>query len=550
MNRIKRRSITVRIAVFIILAILPLNLLVIMSTYQSIGALVDQAQITLNSAMRQYMQVLDQRIFAINYYFYNLDTADLDFIRISQGENDSRYMLSQTNLAKKFNSHIQSTGNADAFFYYQSKADDFQLIMPSPYLINDDISDADVRSVIQAYLMDSGLQDAMKWHIIKTEAGDYLIQTYQFRGFYYGALISLDALYEMVNGALTYDRQRIWACDSQEEATVPNGILHAQALSQRAKLALHVTVPRSVVIQTLPLLQWVAIALSLLYLALIPGMFAFLNKHLLRPLNKIKDALMTLKAGQQDYRISKHNYADEFQIINQSFNEMADNIQNLKIENYEKDIATQRMELKNLQLQIRPHFLLNMFNLVYSLAEIEEYESIQKMSLYLSQYFRYIFRSGREMETFRQEFELIRQYLEVSGIRYPDGFEVHYDVDPAMDTLLVPPLLLHNFVENIINYALRDDRAIRISISAHIEDGIASVVIEDTGTGMNEETVQSINNRTFSTMRKEGVHIGIQNSYQRMQHFYGNQSSITVRSGLGEGTSFLILFPCVWEASS
>lgn len=47
---------------------------------------------------------------------------------------------------------------------------------------------------------------------------------------------------------------------------------------------------------------------------------------------------------------------------------MADQIKTLKIENYEKELDRQKMELKNLQLQIHPHFLLNTFNLVYTLG--------------------------------------------------------------------------------------------------------------------------------------------------------------------------------------
>ena len=58
-----------------------------------------------------------------------------------------------------------------------------------------------------------------------------------------------------------------------------------------------------------------------------------------------------------------------------------DRLKTLKIENYEKELARQRMELRNLQLQIRPHFLMNMFNLLYSFAQIENYQSIQKLAL-------------------------------------------------------------------------------------------------------------------------------------------------------------------------
>ena len=59
-----------------------------------------------------------------------------------------------------------------------------------------------------------------------------------------------------------------------------------------------------------------------------------------------------------------------------SFNTMADNIVNLKIENLEKELAKQRIELRNLQLQIRPHFLLNTFNLICILVKKKRTEEV------------------------------------------------------------------------------------------------------------------------------------------------------------------------------
>ena len=96
---------------------------------------------------------------------------------------------------------------------------------------------------------------------------------------------------------------------------------------------------------------------------------------------------------------------------------------------------------------IRPHFLMNMFNLLYSFAQIENYQSIQKLALYLSDYFRHIFSEWKGSPAFEREFMLIQKYQEISELRYPDWFEVVYDVDPEALEVEVPPLLIHNFVE-------------------------------------------------------------------------------------------------------
>ena len=87
---------------------------------------------------------------------------------------------------------------------------------------------------------------------------------------------------------------------------------------------------------------------------------------------------------------------------------MADNIKRLKIEKYEARLWRQKMELRNLQLQIRPHFLLNTFNLMYSLSQMDDRENLENTILYMADYFRYIFRSNQDLESFSLELNLIK----------------------------------------------------------------------------------------------------------------------------------------------
>ena len=137
-------------------------------------------------------------------------------------------------------------------------------------------------------------------------------------------------------------------------------------------LWLHIAVPRSEVVRSLPAIQWVALVLACLYLLLIPALLLILNRRLLRPLLDIRRAMLKLGGGDQDYRLPERepHLAREFNDIHRSFNQMAGSLHTLKIQNYEAALQKKELELKNLQLQIRPHFLLNTFNLIYSLAQL------------------------------------------------------------------------------------------------------------------------------------------------------------------------------------
>lgn len=516
-------SISGKIFIFMFCAILPLNFLVIASTSKSVDVVEEQARISMENSLNQQIQKLDSRIFSIHYYFYNLYENDVDFIRISQQTEGTGYGISQTNIARKFRTNIETSQSADGYFFYSSRLNDFILILPNSYSNDESLNNRAIQDFIKEYLLSHDVAEITGWNRIIIESSEWLLRVYENDGFYYGALISLEKILSQIKNSIEFKELEVQIADEITKDEPDS--LAVYGLSSKSKIKFKLSTPRAEIIKTLPVFQRLAIILSFVYLLLIPLLFWFLNKHLLRPLNKIRFALLKLKSGDKNYRISNHNYSEEFLVINRSFNEMADSIENLKIENYEKEMEKQKMQLRNLQLQIHPHFLLNMFKLIYGLAQIQEYKSIQKLALYLSNYFRYIFRSGKDLETFEQEYNLIREYLNVSAIRYHNLFTVEYKVEPSVLSMEIPPLLLHNFVENIINHALNFKDPIHIQFCAQCENGFAKFIIEDDGVGISPEIVERINKHEFISEHDGQVHLGLQNSYQRLKYFYGEESA-------------------------
>ena len=277
-------------------------------------------------------------------------------------------------------------------------------------------------------------------------------------------------------------------------------------------------------------------------LLLIPLLYLVITHLLLSPLRTVNRAQKRLQEGDMDYRITDKANSIEYRYSYESFNNMADRIKTLKIENYEKELSRQEMELKNLRLQIQPHFLLNTFNLIYTLAQRHEDEAIQDIILYLSEYFRYLFRSENGLELFPKEQHLIEGYLNMANVRYPESIEVEYMYDPEIAFVRVPPLLLHNFVENIVKYAVNQGRMTHISIVGQYEDGIVSFMIMDDGPGMTQEKIEELD----SSMRRENYdssHIGFANSLKRLKYFYGEEADIIITAEPGTGTCVTVRFP-------
>lgn len=302
----------------------------------------------------------------------------------------------------------------------------------------------------------------------------------------------------------------------------------------RAEILKNVTVPQR--------LLWIT---AVSYLFLIPILYGVLRLLLIGPLNRINEAHRQIERGNAGYRITELPKTVEFLELSVSFNRMMDNLECLRIEGYEKELSRQRMELQNLQLQIRPHFLLNTFNLIFTLSQRQEHGAIQRTVIWLSDYFRYIFREEKELELFSKERKLIEGYVELAKVRYGGRVAVEYELDPEMDFVRVPPLLIHNFVENAVKYGIRKDETLHIRLVGRYAEGTVTFDIRDDGKGMTEEILER--NRAMLCGEWEPEHrtehLGLYNSLRRLTYFYGEEARITVSSRLGEGTCFQVRFP-------
>lgn len=534
-------SIRTQLLAIMIALILPLNFLVLFTTTNSIYVAQEQAKVSLRNLTNLYLEQLVHRMESVYHYFYDLEDSNPFFIQLLYQDYDySHYYLAQTNLAQSFSDKISASSSADCFFYRDDNQNEALLVLQDRY--REDTSLREQRGALVRWLENAEFGQGGRWQLVIIDDTQFLLRVSHRDNFYYGALIYLDTFCQNLQRSISFDGAEVFASQSEPSSWCKDRVGISHGLSQ-TDATIFVSVPMEAVLMTLPIGQWLTIFVAAIYLMLIPILYYAFYRLLLRPLNKINSALQRMKEGEKDYRISHHRYAREFQTINTSFNEMADNIELLKIENYEKELERRKLELRTLQLQIRPHFLLNTFNLVFSLAELHEYRSIQKLALYLSNYFRYIFRSGKELEPLQREINLIREYMDVSSIRYPDRFQVVYDFDPNDEELMafrVPPLLVHSFVENIINHAMKIGEVTQIRLSVKQESGFVVILVEDSGVGMDPAAVENVNKGIFQDAEGNRVHVGLANSFQRIRYFYGEESNLQIASIPGKGTRITI----------
>lgn len=552
MRRIRWNSITWRIVWILIMLILPFNIVSVATAMHSLYNARQQALTTMENLSAMAVQQLESRLSAMNDFFFNLDRSDADFrLYRQQGVRDNKLVMAETNLASYFNRTVENTAFADVLFWKSAAYDRIYIGMdsldnPKSGRIYDD------KARIREFLDTAELTGYHYWERIEIDGMLWMIRTYTYGDdFYYGSMISLDEMeYKLRRGA-SFENMEIIFGGERETFPVPKGVLCAETVSETGHFRMQMRVPASEWYTSLSAFQMLCFGFCFLYILLIPLLIYLIHRMVLQPLGKVSGAMEHLRNGEQDYRMQVcTGDADEFVAVGRTFNDMADRIRELRIENYEKELERQRMELRNLQLQIRPHFLMNMFHLLYSFAEIENYQSIQKLSLYLSEYFRYLFQSGKELQPFGRELDLIHKYMDITALRYPGCCEIVYEIDQESLEVEIPPLLIHNFIENIFKHIVNYDRKLHLRLEAYTDSEEATFLIVDDGPGMEPQMVEDINNRVFSGEKDNRIHVGIENSWRRIQYFYGDRGSLSVDSQLGGGTCFSVVIPLKRESDA
>ncbi|RUT45301.1 HAMP domain-containing protein [Paenibacillus anaericanus] len=280
------------------------------------------------------------------------------------------------------------------------------------------------------------------------------------------------------------------------------------------------------VIAWIPLFAFLLLLLYLIYL----------NSIILRPMNALLKGMRTLKRGDWAIRLN-NSPSREFHAVTETFNDMAHQIQELKINVYEEQIRTHKAELKHLQLQINPHFLLNSINVIYNLAQLKNYTVIQAMCLNLVKYFRFTTKTSQPFVRLSEEMEHMDSYLCIQQLRFPGRITFEIVIDENAKQVPIPPLIVQPFIENAIKYGfdfMEEPFHIEIQATLDTDQRFCRIRIVDNGCGFSPEMLESLQSGRYFHQTND-QHLGIWNSYHRLQLLYGNTARLNFDNCLNSG---------------
>ena len=253
------------------------------------------------------------------------------------------------------------------------------------------------------------------------------------------------------------------------------------------------------------------------------------------------------RAETGDLSVSeKISGTDEIAVLDQQFNRMLGKLDQLIKTSYVQKLENKEAQLKNLQLQINPHFLYNTLETISSIAAVKQVFVVCDICGKLGEIFRYsLGKDYGELVPLEQEMTHIKNYMFIQKIRYGDRLHVFYNIDVDAAHVYIPRFILQPIVENAISHGLSNLTSVgTLEVSAFEKKDRLYIEIEDDGEGMVREKVAEITRFINTAKPVEGKkNIGIRNVNQRIKLAYGEAYGITIRSAPYQGSRFTIQLP-------
>ncbi len=369
-----------------------------------------------------------------------------------------------------------------------------------------------------------------------------LVLCYASNGIYGGALLNLDqlsAMEDLAPGGVRFCREDQLP-EMREQLPAKSVLL--QAPSEKCSLVLCEILPQEEALASMPFIQRYLVVITLFMLASVPLVYLLLRHLIIRPLHRLTSAMEKLEQGDLGTRMAaQEEKTREFVQIGTTFNGMAEQIRNLKIAVYEKQLENEKTRLQNLSYQLRPHFMVNTLNMAYNMITCGEYDAAKKLMRFSANYMRSLLSQEGDFVPLQDELKQLEDYMGIQAMRYEGQFDYKVTVDPFVEDISIPSMILPNFVENSIKYSISPDRFTKIRLSVgYCESGItpqACITVKDNGAGYPDWLLEALAAGNLDALRDR---VGLRNTLMRIRMLYGEEAECEFFNDGGAVTRFRI----------
>ena len=426
------------------------------------------------------------------------------------------------------------SGDVDAFFVYDTQ-NEFFLFSAETNHIAAEVLD------MKEYAHNNAISSAeafrnLSWKIVSVKENQYFFKSVQLGKYIVGAMSNLEQFYiendfsvlgEDISFRLLIE-DTYYPCGSSGDMENLENSRKNITVSQKMGLVegtAVLTVRPDNLLDGSDTISILLLVDSALCVILVIFLLLMLRKDVVRTTKSLIHANKTLAAGDTDYRlVTKEAGSVEFESLYDSFNDMAEQIVQLRIQAYDMKLQEEQNKLTMLRAQIRPHSFLNAITTISNMTYMNKPEEIRSYINAFAKFIRYMLNVSSSWTTVEEETSQIINYLKMQQNRFPESVLFSVDYPPELAKTRIPFMALYTLVENSIKHAMTLYEPLEVKVSCRwVENekfrGVC-LTQEDNGVGFPQEELDKLADVSTNVLNTK-EHLGLSNVRYTLHLLYG-----------------------------
>lgn len=524
-------SIKERITRILLTFLAPFFLLLVIYNYYVINTVKNSGLQYVENSLQIYSSSLENDLQVVDDYMDYFIRSDMDFRKLVYAQTERKAIAKLGDVNEKLKPLYNLVSGLSGHIIYQPHWNQMK-----SYFVPSASYSAITKKKLQDFLMEKIEEipqfQEERWMTLEAEGQTYLIHFWDFKGTAILGIFDLKMIEDMYNSDQMDNEYFLRFVDDEKRSLVSRQYLeeldreeYVCAEEEIQDLGIWIVYGTLVYKQNIiGKIPFVFILFSVFLVLLLIYCIYEMYRLCVRPMQDMVNIMKKVREGDLELRCMSDYRSTDFSLVANTFNDMLDQINNLKIASYEQKLEMQRVSLLYRQIQIRPHFLLNCMKNIFSLAQEKNFKEIQDAVVVLSQYIRYVLKDELILVDVRDELNSVKNYIHLQQITSKDSIQYECVVEEEIFPLKIPILSILTFVENSIKHGRKIKTEFIITIVIKVIDEFLNITIRDNGSGFSEEVLEYLNkNKNY---RDENEHIGIINVLHRLNIIYGKKCEV------------------------
>ncbi len=236
--------------------------------------------------------------------------------------------------------------------------------------------------------------------------------------------------------------------------------------------------------------------------------------------------------------------SDEVGELIDTYNYMAEEMQDLILQEQRTSESLRIAEFNALQAQINPHFLYNTMDMINWMAKEGKTQEVSEVVQRLSRFYKLTLSRKNAINSIADELEHTKIYVELMNMRHGNAIDLVIDMPDELSNFSIPKLTLQPIVENSILHGIleKPEKTGSLIITGWEDGDDIILLISDDGVGIPEDKIKDIL-KPIPSCNTKGSNVAISNIHNRLVILCGKGYGLSYSSEINVGTEVTIRIP-------